>query len=1147
MKQAAKADRNPGAPAAPRRPLELPMELRQKLLQFRDRVWLVRAIETVAVLVAAIAASFVTLFLFDRVGDTPPWLRALGWGVLMLVGGVWIPWRLYRWGYCQRTLPQVARLLGTQQPRLGDRLLGVLDLVDNQDQHHSLALCKAAISQVNDETREVNFLTSVPHPRHRQGLVVGGAVALIALLLLAVPGAGTNSFARWLMPWRAIPRFTFAQVEPLPARLAVPLGEPFSVVVKLKEGTPWVPSRGSARYANQPFVPADVDQQSYTFSIPAQVEAADLHVRIGDARGSVRIEPLPRPELTAMNAEITLPEYLGHPEQQQDVRHGQLTVVRGSRTQLQASTSRALRDAAIFAANPRADQPDAVAAKIDGARIELPTWTIADSIERMLSWTDVEGLTAANPFRVRIHMREDRAPGIQCTGLVSDQIVLADEPLRFDVTATDDFGVKQIGVTWQAIDDTPAADPAAYDTRQDDTMEDGARQAGAGQDRSAQDRSGPDRTQPREQDATEQMPHRAEYRGETLLARGDHQVDLLEAIGTFSPKQLGIHAPLIEVRVFAEDYLPGRQRSYSPGYRLYVLDRDQHLIWMTQQLEQWQRQALEVRDEERRLLDENRRLQQLTAAELDQEANRQRLAQQASAERANAARLAKLTGQGEQLIDKAARNPAFDAAALEQWAQVLQALKQLSQQQMPSVANGLASAASAKPSKAAPPPAAPSVSDTVRGSAEDEPAREDAQASPAQSDTSESSKPGGSLQLPVTALPGGTSNGEEEEASDRERKESSARENLDESVEQQEQLLAEFERVMDELKQLLEQLGGSTFVKRLKAVADAELAAASDLHHSLAKSFGEDQNQLADPNRRLLERLANQQTDLARDVRLIQDDLIAYAQRTGLETHQQVHDEMVEYAVVQSFQDLSVALQQNLIGRSIAEAEYWADQLDRWVEILVGPANGKSEESESAACDSIPPAVVLEVLRILKAETDLREATRTVEQLRGTQPDDHYAARAAELRETQDELLQRTQLLIDQLTMAETEEEKDFGGTIKQLQVAWTAMQDATQYLSLPSTAGPTIAAETEAIEALLQSKRTASGGGGGSGGPTPGGGRGEGVADQPSALAGIGDGLMTEQRTVTQAGGTAVEQVPTEYRSGLDAYFSALEEGAQP
>ncbi len=78
------------------------------------------------------------------------------------------------------------------------------------------------------------------------------------------------------------------------------------------------------------------------------------------------------------------------------------------------------------------------------------------------------------------------------------------------------------------------------------------------------------------------------------------------------------------MRLFVEDYLPGRERVYSPPYLLYVLNAEQHAIWLTEQLSKWHRQSLEVRDREMQLHDTNQQLRLLAGEELDQpEARRQ--------------------------------------------------------------------------------------------------------------------------------------------------------------------------------------------------------------------------------------------------------------------------------------------------------------------------------------------------------------------------------------------------------------------------------------------------------------------------------------------------------------------------------------------
>ena len=105
-------------------------------------------------------------------------------------------------------------------------------------------------------------------------------------------------------------------------------------------------------------------------------------------------------------------------------------------------------------------------------------------------------------------------------------------------------------------------------------------------------------------------------------------------------------------------------------------------------------------------------------------------------------------------------------------------------------------------------------------------------------------------------------------------------------------------------------------------------------------------------------------------------------------------------------------------------------------------------------------------------------------------------------------------------------------------------MQDAADILDRPSTGPAAIAAETEAIELLLQSKRCNPNAGGG-GGSTPGGGGGGDTDQAAIALHGPGSdpNAHIEKRSVEQASGTAAEKLPEEFRDGLDQFFNALDQ----
>jgi hypothetical protein len=274
----------------------------------------------------------------------------------------------------------------------------------------------------------------------------------------------------------------------------------------------------------------------------------------------------------------------------------------------------------------------------------------------------------------------------------------------------------------------------------------------------------------------------------------------------------------------------------------------------------------------------------------------------------------------------------------------------------------------------------------------------------------------------------------------------------------------------------------------------------------------------------------------------IMDDMQAYFERRRFQRFKTVLDEMREEDVVGSLRQLSDDVRAET-GMSIAQAEFWSDTFDRWADDLVDPAcAGKCPGCKSKG--SLPPSVVLEAMQILEAEVNLREETRVAEQARAALAAKEYGQRAGGLKTTQQALSKR----IAELTVRIRElpdGEADFAKEIKLLGMVEEVMDEAADILGTPETGSTAIAAETEAIELLLQSKRINPNGGGGSG-SSPGGGGGGTTVDTALALIGTGanDKEVREDHGISQATGETGNSLPEEFRAGLDEYFNRLERG---
>jgi hypothetical protein len=193
----------------------------------------------------------------------------------------------------------------------------------------------------------------------------------------------------------------------------------------------------------------------------------------------------------------------------------------------------------------------------------------------------------------------------------------------------------------------------------------------------------------------------------------------------------------------------------------------------------------------------------------------------------------------------------------------------------------------------------------------------------------------------------------------------------------------------------------------------------------------------------------------------------------------------------------------------------------------------------------LPPSIVLEVLQILEAEVNLREETRVAEQAKAAVKPEEHKRQALKLSTTQKGIQDRTEKVTERIREL-PDGESEFPKEIALLTRVAEVMGEAAEILDRPDTGRPAIAAETEAIELLLQSKRINPKGGGG-GGSTPGGSF-AGGKTVDSAMALLGGGVnekeVREDRGVSQSTGEAGPSLPEEFRAGLDEYFNRLEKG---
>ncbi len=641
----------------------IPEGLQKQLDAFRKRLWHVKIAEAFLAGCAGLLVSFLLVFLLDRFVETPPTLRL----VILLSGSsliaIFAPYWIHRWVYRHRHENQLARLISARFPKLGDRLLGAVELQDQRERKETLSpqLRAAAMQTVAVDASKVDLTSALPNPRHRKWFcAVTGLLVISTSLILFVPEAGMNSLKRWLMPYAQTERFTFTRLDlsAIGNPEHIPYGEAFSLNIPLARDTGHKPRLARARYGNGEWIEAPLSDGAYLFNFPGQRAQDHVTIEAHDAHHRLPFEPIMRPEVEKIHATIKLPDYLQRANENSDLRSGYITLVEASSISVSTTTTRQLLNAnaelttlpreieysePLQTDNDEAGQPqdqqtivEQIELTLDGRTLTSADIPVAlESLLLSIHWQDIYQLSAANPFQIRIEPVADLAPSSYIQGVEREHIMLAEETIQFDVMAEDDYGLKACGIAWEGT----GKDPASGKPTQ----------------------------------------------GEFSIEKGGPTHTTINAASSFSPANLSIEPQKVILRSWAEDYKPGRGRIYSEPIVLYILSPNEHAQVLKNQFDSAIGELEDISRKEQNLNDENLRAERKMGKDLQNEASRDKLRRQQDGEANNRERMQDLAQRMEKLFKDAVRNGEIEEQTLQKMAGALQSMKELANQDLPGV------------------------------------------------------------------------------------------------------------------------------------------------------------------------------------------------------------------------------------------------------------------------------------------------------------------------------------------------------------------------------------------------------------------------------------------------------------------------------
>ena len=1025
-----------------------PPELQAALKRFEQRWRALHTFTVIGLLLLIPLISFGLLAISDRIWATPDWARfLLAVPVpLLLVSALW-PW-LKRWVLQRPNARQLAQVMGKLDRRVGDRLLGAVELSEgtHENWEGSPALRKAAIQQVARELATVKAEEKLDtEPARKLGIAATALLVASLSFTLLAPEAARNSFQRWLRPHETVERFTFVRFEELPDEVNTAHGEPFAFTGRVAHVRGERVRDVDVRLNGPESLERELIGETLEVRGDGLTQSRDVSLRAGDASARVRINPLLRPELVAMGATIHWPEYLNREPEELQLRRRRLEVPLGSQVRLSGTVSRELA---------AAEASGLGIAEIFGADFRLPSLAVDGNQTVTLQWTDAVGLTPRNPATVDVVGRPDEPPRVAISGIPPAVAVLPDEFLNLDISARDDFGLKRVWARMRIVEDGAPVDTL----------------------------------------------HNTEIYG----ISGSEEL-------VFSPERFGFTpGTMIDLVAMAVDAYPERSPSISSRHRILVLSKEDHAKQIMQQMDSVLADLDETIRQEALALEENRALSERADEDLADEATVDELLDRAVAELARAERLMDTQRRMERLIAESTKNDQISDELIGDWTRIAQDLQNRAVPAMQAAAEAMREAAAASaalpddadgdgdatageggegaegsdaemaggessetgepgdgdatagdPSEGDPMAGDPSKGDPMAG----DPSEGDPMAGDPSGGEPMAGDPSGGEPMAGEPSDGGGSpppGGQPQITQpqpETEQQRSERRERLEEAIRRQEEAIAAMQQGEQDLNESIEQSLSESFINRLRELARTQLEVGQRMLAILPQTLSQPLEELPPELAAILQAQADRQGEIMRETRFVYDDLLGFFRRTQNQIFRDVTLDMEAERFENHLPEMQEMIVQNITGRLIPKTEEWNGLFLRWAEMLSdddsppppGDGGGDGAESEGETLETM-----IALIRARERQENLRRHTRALDQSYATNM--NYDREAVELSNRQFEAARAIQQL-------ETRVRTDDVKTL--VSMASGEMMNAGVNLRRPQTDSETIAIQTAVIELL--------------------------------------------------------------------------------
>ena len=431
----------------------------------RTGIW----IETLGLIALLLIAFAVPSFLTDR-GLRLEWIyRALLLGTFVFVLVRVVYRRLVRPLGVELGAEEMALAVERSAPEVKQALISSLQF-DRELQSttggrsiESAALKQAVVADVNARLAAIPFGRAIDAGRVRRfGLGIVAAVVFFAgWAAIDAFSLGLWSRRNLLLSNAEWPRYTALRLaDGGAAEVRLPQGDALSVRIAVDGPVP------DQLFVDYDFAGGDrgteplsrTGEREFSWTIESVLTDMKLRIEGGDALPlELQVVIVERPRIDDLAVKITYPDYMQRESELVPATEGELRLPKGALLSISGRSQKPIADAFLLFGS---EQKTALTRAADGHSFAGDFAPTASGL-LVIDVVDRDQLGAGSPPKLVLRVGDDKPPTLEFRLRGIGSSITAHARIPGELKVKDDFGLREVGAVWRAIDDTPVDKGAA--------------------------------------------------------------------------------------------------------------------------------------------------------------------------------------------------------------------------------------------------------------------------------------------------------------------------------------------------------------------------------------------------------------------------------------------------------------------------------------------------------------------------------------------------------------------------------------------------------------------------------------------------------------------------------------------------------------